>query len=82
MVRIVVVVCVVCMLQLGQELEVLVFVGSVSLLAFARGVLELEGLRTLFYFFSWILFFFGRWIMFYILVVLCSTHLMGCTLFY
>ena len=41
MVRIVVVVCVVCMLQLGQELEVLVFVG-VSLLVFSRGVLELE----------------------------------------
>ena len=40
------------------------------------------GLRTLFYFFSWILFYFGSWIMFYILVVLCSTHLIGCTLFY
>ena len=42
MVRIVVVVCVVCMLQLGQELEVLVFVGSASLLVFVRGVLEVE----------------------------------------
>ena len=42
MARILVVVCLVCMWQLGQELEVLVFVGSVSLLAFARGVLELE----------------------------------------
>ena len=42
MARILVVVCVVCMLQLGQELEVLVFVGSASLLVFVRGVLELE----------------------------------------
>ena len=42
MARILVVVCVVCMLQLGQELEVLVFVGSASLLVFSRGVLELE----------------------------------------
>ena len=42
MVRIVVVVCVVCMLQLGQELEVLVFVGSAFFLFFVRGVLEQE----------------------------------------
>ena len=42
MARILVVVCVVCMWQLGQELEVLVFVGSAFLLVFARGVLELE----------------------------------------
>ena len=42
MARILVVVCVVCMWQLGQELEVLVFVGSASLLVFVRRVLELE----------------------------------------
>ena len=42
MARIVVVVCVVCMLQLGQELEVLVFVGSAFLLVFARGDPEVE----------------------------------------
>ena len=42
MARILVVVCLVCMWQLVQELEVLVFVGSASLSVFARGVLELE----------------------------------------
>ena len=41
MARILVVVCLVCMWQLVQGLVELVFVGSASLLVFARGVLEL-----------------------------------------